>query len=89
MVLTYVIWTFTDGVPDFLTRKLQDYQASILRSLSDGGAPGGEARASTLVLQLPALRAFNAPFLEDVFFVACLGDVCIDDAVPYLLSQER
>ncbi|KOB77496.1 Nuclear orphan receptor [Operophtera brumata] len=77
-----------DGVPDFLTRKLQEHQSHILHSLGTSSMRGSE-RASTLVLQLATLKAFQAPFIEDIFFVPCLGDVCIDDALPYLLSAER
>ncbi|KAL0859661.1 hypothetical protein ABMA27_010780 [Loxostege sticticalis] len=77
-----------DGVPDFLTRKLQEYQAKVLRSLKSSCQPE-EERLATLLLQLPVLRTFTGPFLEDVFFVGFLGDVSIDDAVPYLLNAER
>ncbi|XP_030033360.1 orphan steroid hormone receptor 2 isoform X3 [Manduca sexta] len=77
-----------DGVPDFLTRKLQEYQSKVLRSLKNVCQPD-EERVSRLLLQLPPLRAFPGPFLEDVFFVGFLGDVSIDDAVPYLLNAER
>ncbi|XP_053619297.1 orphan steroid hormone receptor 2 [Plodia interpunctella] len=74
-----------DGVPEFLTRKLQEYQARVLRSLRADAAERGAA----LLLQLPALRCFGAAFLEDVFFVGFLGDVCIDDTIPHLLVAER
>ncbi|XP_047037165.1 orphan steroid hormone receptor 2 isoform X2 [Helicoverpa zea] len=77
-----------DGVPDFLTRKLQDYQIKVLRSLRATCQPD-EERLSTLLLQLPVLRSFSGPFLEDVFFVGFVGDVSIDDVIPYLLNAER
>nr|XP_049705434.1 nuclear receptor subfamily 2 group C member 1-B isoform X1 [Helicoverpa armigera]XP_049705435.1 nuclear receptor subfamily 2 group C member 1-B isoform X1 [Helicoverpa armigera] len=77
-----------DGVPDFLTRKLQDYQIKVLRSLRATCQPD-EDRLSTLLLQLPVLRSFSGPFLEDVFFVGFVGDVSIDDVIPYLLNAER
>ncbi|XP_028173312.1 nuclear receptor subfamily 2 group C member 1-A-like isoform X2 [Ostrinia furnacalis] len=77
-----------DGVPDFLTRKMQEYQAKVLRSLKACCQPE-EERLATLLLQLPVLRTFTGPFLEDVFFVGFLGDVSIDDAIPYLLNAER
>ncbi|KAF9807969.1 hypothetical protein SFRURICE_017141 [Spodoptera frugiperda] len=66
-----------DGVPDFLTRKLQDYQIKVLRSLR--ATCQDEDRLATLLLQLPVLRTFSGPFLEDVFFVGFVGDVSIDD----------
>ncbi|KAM3957186.1 nuclear orphan receptor [Aphomia sociella] len=77
-----------DGAPDFLTKKLQEYQAKVLRSLKNLCQPDDE-RLATLLLQLPVLRTFTGPFLEDVFFVGFLGDVCIDDAIPHLLMAER
>ncbi|CAH2987142.1 unnamed protein product [Chilo suppressalis] len=77
-----------DGVPDFLTRKLQEYQIKVLRSLKASCQPE-EERLATLLLQLPVLRTFTGSFLEDVFFVGFVGDVSIDDAVPYLLNAER
>lgn len=77
-----------DGVPDFLTRKLQDYQIKVLRSLRTCCQPD-EDRLATLLLQLPVLRSFTGPFLEDVFFVGFVGDVSIDDVIPYLLNAER
>lgn len=77
-----------DGVPDFLTRKLQDYQIKVLRSLRASCQPD-EDRLATLLLQLPVLRTFSGPFLEDVFFVGFVGDVSIDDVIPYLLNAER
>lgn len=77
-----------DGVPDFLTRKLQEYQSRVLRSLK-AAATGDEERVSRLVLQLAPLRCFTPTFIEDVFFVGFLGDVSIDDAIPYLLNAER
>ncbi|CAG9796187.1 unnamed protein product [Diatraea saccharalis] len=77
-----------DGVPDFLTRKLQEYQIKVLRSLKSVCQPE-EERLATLLLQLPVLRTFTGSFLEDVFFVGFVGDVSIDDAVPYLLNAER
>uniref|UniRef100_A0A2A4J9A1 NR LBD domain-containing protein n=1 Tax=Heliothis virescens TaxID=7102 RepID=A0A2A4J9A1_HELVI len=77
-----------DGVPDFLTRKLQDYQIKVLRSLRATCQPD-EDRLATLLLQLPVLRTFSGPFLEDVFFVGFVGDVSIDDVIPYLLNAER
>ncbi|KAF9414164.1 hypothetical protein HW555_007829 [Spodoptera exigua] len=76
-----------DGVPDFLTRKLQDYQIKVLRSLR--ATVQDEDRLATLLLQLPVLRTFSGPFLEDVFFVGFVGDVSIDDVIPYLLNAER
>ena len=75
----------TDGAPEFLTRKLQDYQSRVLRSL---GSPAGE-RAAALLLQLAPLKGFSATFIEDVFFVGFVGDVSIDDVIPYLLNAER
>ncbi|KAF9406750.1 hypothetical protein HW555_012991, partial [Spodoptera exigua] len=75
------------GVPDFLTRKLQDYQIKVLRSLR--ATVQDEDRLATLLLQLPVLRTFSGPFLEDVFFVGFVGDVSIDDVIPYLLNAER
>ncbi|CAK1546617.1 unnamed protein product [Leptosia nina] len=75
-----------DGVPDFLTRKLQDYQMKVLRSLR---SICDEERALTLVLQLSTLRSFTPTFIEDVFFVGFVGDVSIDDVIPYLLNAER
>lgn len=77
-----------DGAPDFLTKKLRELQSSVLRSLRALCAPD-EERGATLLLQLPVLRAFTGPFLEDVFFVGFVGDVSIDDVVPYLLNAER
>ncbi|CAH0599036.1 unnamed protein product [Chrysodeixis includens] len=77
-----------DGVPDFLTRKLQDYQTKVLRSLR-ASCQQDEDRLATLLLQLPVLRTFSGPFLEDVFFVGFVGDVSIDDVIPYLLNAER
>ncbi|XP_052750977.1 nuclear receptor subfamily 2 group C member 2-like [Galleria mellonella] len=77
-----------DGAPDFLTRKLQDYQVKALRSLKLICQPDDE-RLATLLLQLPVLRTFTGAFLEDVFFVGFLGDVCIDDAIPHMLMAER
>ncbi|XP_022834447.1 nuclear receptor subfamily 2 group C member 2-like isoform X2 [Spodoptera litura] len=76
-----------DGVPEFLTRKLQDYQIKVLRSLR--ATCQDEDRLATLLLQLPVLRTFSGPFLEDVFFVGFVGDVSIDDVIPYLLNGER
>lgn len=78
----------TDGVPDFLVPKLQDYQMKVLRSLKTCCQPD-EDRLATLLLQLPVLRSFTGPFLEDVFFVGFVGDVSIDDVIPYLLNAER
>ncbi|CAG5023208.1 unnamed protein product [Parnassius apollo] len=77
-----------DGVPDFLTRKLQDYQAKVLRSLRAICQPDDE-RVATLLLQLPILRNFTPTFIEDVFFVGFVGDVSIDEVIPYLLNAER
>ncbi|XP_046974089.1 orphan steroid hormone receptor 2-like isoform X2 [Vanessa cardui] len=77
-----------DGAPDFLTRKLQDYQSKVLRSLRTTCQPNDE-RVATLLLQLPVLRTFTGTFIEDVFFVGFVGDVCIDDVIPYLLNAER
>ncbi|XP_045779704.1 nuclear receptor subfamily 2 group C member 2 isoform X1 [Maniola jurtina] len=77
-----------DGVPEFLTRKLQDYQSKVLRSLRTTCQPDDE-RVATLLLQLPVLRSFSASFIEDVFFVGFVGDVSIDDVIPYLLNAER
>uniref|UniRef100_S4NSP6 Nuclear orphan receptor n=2 Tax=Pararge aegeria TaxID=116150 RepID=S4NSP6_9NEOP len=77
-----------DGVPDFLTRKLQDYQAKVLRSLRTTCQPDDE-RVATLLLQLPVLRTFTGTFIEDVFFVGFVGDVSIDEVIPYLLNAER
>lgn len=57
----------------------------MLRSL---GTPAGE-RAAALLLQLAPLRGFPAAFIEDVFFVGFVGDVSIDDVIPYLLNAER
>ncbi|XP_045486830.1 nuclear receptor subfamily 2 group C member 2 isoform X1 [Pieris rapae] len=76
----------SDGVPDFLTRKLQDYQMKVLRSLR---SICDEERALTLVLQLSVLRSFTPTFIEDVFFVGFVGDVSIDEVIPYLLNAER
>ncbi|XP_072945798.1 orphan steroid hormone receptor 2 [Epargyreus clarus] len=76
-----------DGAPDFLTRKLQEYQMVVLRSLR-ATTPDDE-RVAALLLQLPALRSFTNTFIEDVFFVGFLGDVSIDEVVPYLLNAER
>ncbi|XP_013149013.1 PREDICTED: nuclear receptor subfamily 2 group C member 1-A-like isoform X2 [Papilio polytes] len=75
-----------DGVPDFLTRKLQEYQSLVVRSLR---ASAEESRAAALLLQLPPLRTFTPTFIEDVFFVGFLGDVSIDEVIPYLLNAER
>ncbi|XP_049881874.1 orphan steroid hormone receptor 2 isoform X2 [Pectinophora gossypiella] len=77
-----------DGVPDFLSSKLQDYQTRVLRSLK-AVCSSDENRLATLLLQLPTLRSFTGPFLEDVFFVGFVGDVSIDDVVPHLLHAER
>ncbi|XP_068624656.1 nuclear receptor subfamily 2 group C member 2 isoform X2 [Battus philenor] len=77
-----------DGVPEFLTRKLQEYQTRVLRSLRVLCQPDDE-RVATLLLQLPALRTFTATFIEDVFFVGFVGDVSIDEVIPYLLNAER
>ncbi|XP_013174855.1 PREDICTED: orphan steroid hormone receptor 2 isoform X2 [Papilio xuthus] len=75
-----------DGVPEFLTRKLQDYQGKVLRSLRTNT---DEERVATLLLQLPPLRSFTPTFIEDVFFVGFVGDVSIDEVIPYLLNAER
>ncbi|XP_045539803.1 orphan steroid hormone receptor 2 isoform X3 [Papilio machaon] len=75
-----------DGVPEFLTRKLQDYQSKVLRSLRTNTE---EERVATLLLQLPPLRSFTPTFIEDVFFVGFVGDVSIDEVIPYLLNAER
>ncbi|KAH9637791.1 hypothetical protein HF086_017569 [Spodoptera exigua] len=83
----YICVRGADGVPDFLTRKLQDYQIKVLRSLR--ATVQDEDRLATLLLQLPVLRTFSGPFLEDVFFVGFVGDVSIDDVIPYLLNAER
>ncbi|KAJ2939417.1 hypothetical protein O0L34_g10847 [Tuta absoluta] len=77
-----------DGVPDFLSPKLQDYQSRVLRSLKLL-CSSDDNRLATLLLQLPTLRSFTGPFLEDVFFVGFVGDVSIDDVVPHLLHAER
>lgn len=74
-----------DGAPEYLNRKLQEYQSRVLRSL---GSPAGE-RAAALLLQLAPLKGFPAAFIEDVFFVGFVGDVSIDDVIPYLLNAER
>ncbi|CAH2060453.1 unnamed protein product, partial [Iphiclides podalirius] len=72
-----------DGVPDFLTRKLQDYQAKVLRSLRNICQPDDD-RAAMLLLQLPVLRNFTGTFIEDVFFVGFVGDVSIDESLGLL-----
>ncbi|NP_001037020.1 nuclear orphan receptor [Bombyx mori] len=72
-----------DGAPACAAARLEEAQARVSRALGGGG------RAARLLLQLPALRAFPPAFIEDVFFVGFLGDVCIDDAIPYLLNAER
>ncbi|XP_050357308.1 nuclear receptor subfamily 2 group C member 2-like [Nymphalis io] len=77
-----------DGAPEILTRKLQEYQSKVLRSLRTACQQNDE-RVATLLLQLPVLRSFTGTFIEDVFFVGFVGDVCIDDVIPYLLNAER
>ncbi|VVD05681.1 unnamed protein product [Leptidea sinapis] len=79
-------WVCADGAPEFLCRKLQEYQQRVVRSLK---GLCDEERALSLVLQLPALRSFTATFVEDVFFVGFIGDVSIDDIIPYMLNAER
>ncbi|KAJ0171029.1 hypothetical protein K1T71_013228 [Dendrolimus kikuchii] len=76
-----------DGVPDFLRSKLDKCQAKVLRSWRSGCQD--EERVWRLVLQLPTLRTFPGSMIEDAFFVGFIGDVSIDDAVPYLLNAER
>lgn len=76
-----------DGVPDFLRPKLEKCQAKVLRSWRSGCQD--EERVWRLILQLPTLRSFSGPMIEDAFFVGFIGDVSIDDAVPYLLNAER
>ncbi|XP_073958951.1 hormone-receptor-like in 78 [Choristoneura fumiferana] len=77
-----------DGAPDFLTKQLQEHQSSLLRSLR-ALCPPDDERAAALLLRLPVLRTFTGSFLEDVFFVGFVGDVSIDEVVPYLLNAER
>lgn len=48
-----------------------------------------EDRLTKLLLKLPTIRSFTDDFLEDVFFVGFLGDICINDAIPYVLKAER
>ncbi|XP_045507423.1 nuclear receptor subfamily 2 group C member 2 isoform X1 [Colias croceus] len=79
-----------DNAPAPLSRKLQSLQAATLRSLrSTCLSAGDESRALTLVLQLAALRSFTPSFIEDVFFVGFVGDVSVDEIIPYLMNAER
>ncbi|XP_041983459.1 nuclear receptor subfamily 2 group C member 2-like isoform X2 [Aricia agestis] len=77
-----------DGAPDFITPKLQEYQNKVLRSLRIT-CQSNDERVDTLLLQLPVLRTFTGSFIEDVFFVGFVGDVNVDEVVPYLLKTER
>lgn len=78
-----------DGAPEALTKKLQDIQMKVLRSFKASYQNDEEDRMASLLLKLPVLRSFTATFLEDVFFVGFVGDVCIDEVIPYLLNSER
>ncbi|GBP31075.1 Nuclear receptor subfamily 2 group C member 1 [Eumeta japonica] len=81
--------SLADGVPDAIGKRLLGYQMKVLRSFKACFQPEDEDRMSSLLLKLPALRSFSASALEDVFFVGFVGDVNIDDVIPYLINAER
>lgn len=78
-----------DDTSETLGKKLSEYQMKTLRSFKTCFMPDEEERMAKLLLKLPTLRNFTATILEDIFFVGFVGDVNIDEVIPYLLNAER
>ena len=60
--------------------ELQDYAISTYPSQTD--------RLSKLLLRLPALRLLPAAIMEELFFAGLIGNVQIDNIIPYMLRME-
>ncbi|XP_077289844.1 hormone-receptor-like in 78 isoform X2 [Arctopsyche grandis] len=70
-------------------KKLWLYQQKCVQALRNNiqhNSPNDENdRLPSLLLQLPPLRSFSAKIIEDVFFVGFIGDLRINDLLPYMM----
>lgn len=79
-----------DAMPDTIGKKLLVYQLKCLRSFKGCVQHSDdEDRLPALLLKLPPLRSFLPRAIEDIFFVGFVGDVRIEDAIPYMLKSEH
>ncbi|XP_055684496.1 nuclear hormone receptor HR78 isoform X2 [Lutzomyia longipalpis] len=66
---------------------IQEIACRCLRAhIDQSHHPSQSDRFAKLLLKLPALRTFNANTMEDLFFANLIGQVQIDNVIPYILK---
>ncbi|XP_057665929.1 nuclear receptor subfamily 2 group C member 1-like isoform X2 [Diorhabda carinulata] len=85
------ITLFSADQPDILLRKpiekLQEKSFQGLRTYLTINFPDDNDRFPRLLLCLPPLRAIESSILEELFFAGLIGQVQIDNVVPYILKM--
>ncbi|XP_055710862.1 nuclear hormone receptor HR78 isoform X2 [Phlebotomus papatasi] len=71
--------TSLEGIQDIACRCLRVH-------IDQSHHPSQSDRFAKLLLKLPALRTFNANTMEDLFFANLIGQVQIDNVIPYILK---
>lgn len=68
--------------------KFQDKAYRELRSYIGQTFPDNHDRFPKLLLRLPTLRSLQPAIMEELFFAGLIGNVQIDNIIPYILRME-
>lgn len=68
--------------------KFQDKAYRELRSYIGQTFPDNHDRFPKLLLRLPTLRSLQPTIMEELFFAGLIGNVQIDNIIPYILRME-
>ncbi|GAB0089117.1 Nuclear hormone receptor HR78 [Sergentomyia squamirostris] len=68
-----------EGIQEIACRSLRAH-------IDQSHHPSETDRFAKLLLKLPALRTFHANTMEDLFFANLIGQVQIDNVIPYILK---
>jgi hypothetical protein len=72
---------------DQLQERVQrEFVTTMARLMGDGPAVG--QRIARLTMRLPPLKTFQAATIEELFFAGLIGNVQIDNIIPYILRME-
>ena len=74
---------------DHLQERIQrEFVQMLVSTTTDTTAPAAANRVARLTLRLLPLKTFIATTMEELFFAGLIGNVQIDNIIPYILRME-
>ncbi|CAH1121207.1 unnamed protein product [Ceutorhynchus assimilis] len=77
-----------DGLLKTPVEKLQEKSFQALQSYVTSNSLGDRDRFARLLLRLPPLRALEPTLLEELFFAGLIGQIQVDNIIPYILKMD-